>query len=92
MRLSEVESLINSGVDSEKLKFYGLEYRFITQYIQGDIDYNEMFTHLNTAIHQFAKRQDTWWRKMEKSGSRILWIDGKIDMQDKIAFIISQLR
>lgn len=90
--IEEVESLIKSGVDSEKLKFYGLEYKFVTQYIEGKIDYNEMFTLLNTAIHQFAKRQDTWWRKMEKSGNRIIWIDGKIDIKDKLAFVISQLR
>ena len=90
--IEEVENLINSGVDAEKLKFYGLEYRFLTQYLLGEIEYGEMFTGLNTAIHQFAKRQDTWWRKMEKSGTRILWIDGKIDLSDKLAFIISNLR
>lgn len=90
--IEEVESLLNSGVDSEKLKFYGLEYRFLTQYILDEIDYNEMFKQLNTSIHQFAKRQDTWWRKMEKSGTRIRWIDGKISMEEKLAFIIGQLR
>ncbi len=90
--IEEVENLIASGVDPEKLKFYGLEYRYLTQYVLKEIDYTEMFSQLNTAIHQFAKRQDTWWRKMEKSGSRIRWIDGKISMEEKLAFMISQLR
>ncbi len=90
--VKEVEELLNQGIDSEKLKFYGLEYKYLTQYILGEIDYNEMFSSLNTAIHQFAKRQDTWWRRMEKNGIRILWINGEITLEEKLAFIIGQLR
>ncbi len=90
--IKEVEELLNQGIDSEKLKFYGLEYKYLTQYILGEIDYNEMFSSLNTAIHQFAKRQDTWWRRMEKNGIRILWINGEITLEEKLAFIIGQLR
>jgi len=90
--IEEVKDLMEKGVDSEKLKYYGLEYKFITQYILEEIDYNEMFSSLNTAIHQFAKRQETWWRKMEKSGTKILWINGDISLEEKIGFIISKLR
>jgi tRNA dimethylallyltransferase len=90
--IEEVTQLLNSGLEPEKLMFYGLEYRLVTQYITGQIDYNTMFSELNTAIHQFAKRQETWWRKMEKSGTKILWIDGKIDLNDKLTFMISKLR
>ncbi len=90
--IEEIQGLMDNGIDADKLKFYGLEYKFITQYILEEIDYNQMFSSLNTAIHQFAKRQETWWRKMEKSGTKILWINGNISMEEKIAFIISQLR
>lgn len=90
--IEEVEGLLEKGIDAEKLKFYGLEYKFITQYILEEIEYNEMFSSLNTAIHQFAKRQETWWRKMEKSGTKILWISGNISLDEKIGFIISKLR
>jgi len=90
--IEEIENLLASGITSEQLKYYGLEYKFLTQYVKEEIDYNAMFTQLNTAIHQFAKRQETWWRKMEKSGTRILWIDGNIPLQDKLGFIISKLR
>ncbi|MBL4594844.1 MAG: tRNA (adenosine(37)-N6)-dimethylallyltransferase MiaA, partial [Flavobacteriales bacterium] len=62
--IEEVEGLIQSGVDAEKLKFYGLEYKFITQFLLGEIDRNELFNQLNIAIHQFSKRQATWFRKM----------------------------
>lgn len=90
--IEEVKGLLDGGLEPDKLKFYGLEYKFITQYILEEIDYNQMFSSLNTAIHQFAKRQDTWWRKMEKSGTKILWINGNISIEEKIGFIISQLR
>jgi len=90
--IEEVKGLLDRGLEPDKLKFYGLEYKFITQYILEEIDYNQMFSSLNIAIHQFAKRQDTWWRKMEKSGTKILWINGGISMEEKIGRIISQLR
>jgi len=90
--LEEVQNLLNQGVSAEMLKFYGLEYKFITQHLLGEIEYNEMFTLLNTAIHQFAKRQETWWRRMEKNGTRIHWLDGHIDNQEKIGLILGKLK
>lgn len=90
--VEEVQALLDKGVSSEMLKFYGLEYKFITQYLQGELEYNEMFNLLNTAIHQFAKRQETWWRRMEKNGIKIHWLDGHSSDQDKIMLIIGKLR
>ena len=88
----EVQKLLDEGVSAEMLKFYGLEYKYITQHLLGEIEYNEMFTLLNTAIHQFAKRQETWWRRMEKNGTRIHWLDGHIDNQEKIGLILGKLK
>jgi tRNA dimethylallyltransferase len=90
--LEEVQRLLDEGVSAEALKFYGLEYKFMTQHLLGEIEYNEMFNLLNTAIHQFAKRQETWWRKMEKQGTRIHWLDGNASDQDKIGLILGKLR
>jgi tRNA dimethylallyltransferase len=90
--VDEVQRLLDEGVSPEMLKFYGLEYKFITQYLLGELEYNEMFMLLNTAIHQFAKRQETWWRRMEKNGIRIHWLDGQISDQEKIALILGRLR
>jgi len=90
--LDEVQRLLDEGVSPDILKFYGLEYKFMTQHILGEIEYNEMFNLLNTAIHQFAKRQETWWRKMEKQGTRIHWLDGSISDEEKIGFILGKLR
>jgi tRNA dimethylallyltransferase len=73
--IEEVQKLLNSGVTYEKMLSFGLEYRFIALYLKKEIDYDEMFTKLNTAIHAFAKRQMTWFRKMEREGVRIHWID-----------------
>jgi tRNA dimethylallyltransferase len=74
--VEEVEGLLAAGVSAERLMFYGLEYRFICQMLQGDIDQEAMFKKLNQAIHKFAKRQDTWFRRMEKKGAEIVWVDG----------------
>jgi tRNA dimethylallyltransferase len=73
--IEEVQKLLNSGVAYERMLSFGLEYRFIALYLKKEIDYDEMFTKLNTAIHAFAKRQMTWFRKMEREGVRIHWID-----------------
>ncbi|MCB9364886.1 MAG: tRNA (adenosine(37)-N6)-dimethylallyltransferase MiaA [Flavobacteriales bacterium] len=86
--IGEVKSLLDSGVTAEKLKFYGLEYKIITEHLLGEITYNEMFDKLNVAIHQFAKRQMTWYRKMERSGFEINWIEGTLGLEDKIKLII----
>lgn len=85
--IDEVKQLIANGVDPEKLKFYGLEYKLITQYLQNELNYNDMFQKLNTSIHQFAKRQSTWYRKMEKDGFHIHWIDGNLPLEEKLALI-----
>lgn len=87
--IDEVKTLISNGVDPEKLKYYGLEYKLITQYVQKELNYNDMFQKLNTAIHQFAKRQSTWFRKMEKDGFHIHWIDGNLPLQKKLSYINS---
>ena len=90
--LEEVENLLKNGTTAEQLKFYGLEYRFITQYIEGEISYNEMFRRLNTAIHQFAKRQMTWFRRMEKQGFEIHWLDGNCSHAEKMMKIMPLLQ
>ncbi|MCY1635610.1 tRNA (adenosine(37)-N6)-dimethylallyltransferase MiaA [Marinifilum sp. D737] len=83
--VEEVEALLKSGVSAEDLIYYGLEYKFLTQYVTGQITYDEMFSGLEIAIHQFAKRQMTWFRKMERSGSNIHWLDGYMPLDEKIA-------
>jgi tRNA dimethylallyltransferase len=87
--VEEVESLLNSGITPEQLLYYGLEYKFITLYLTGNLSYDEMFKLLNTAIHQFAKRQMTWFRRMERNGFQIHWIDGNSPLTMKIAKIMS---
>lgn len=72
--VSEVENLIRSGVEPENLIYYGLEYKFLTLYVTGQLTYEEMFIQLETAIHQFAKRQMTWFRGMERRGFHINWL------------------
>ncbi len=75
--VEEVQHLINSGITKERLKMYGLEYKYIAMYLDGELNYNQLVTLLNTAIHQFAKRQMTWFRRMEKNGMKILWLEGE---------------
>ena len=72
--VDEIRGLLESGVPAEALISYGLEYKFVTLYLQGVLSYEEMRLQLATAIHQFAKRQMTWWRGMERSGARIHWV------------------
>lgn len=74
--VEEVRRLLDRGVPAEKLVFYGLEYKFITQYLTGELDYATMTARLETAIHQFAKRQMTFFRSMERNGTAIHWLDG----------------
>ena len=74
--VEEVKSLMDSGVSYDKMVFFGLEYKFIAQYLKNELNKNDMFQKLNSAIHSFAKRQMTWFRKMEKEGVLINWIDG----------------
>jgi len=82
--VEEVKQLLSSGIPAETLTYYGLEYRYITLYLQGSLTYETMKIKLNTAIHQFSKKQRTWFRKMEREGCNIHWIDGNIPMQQKI--------
>ncbi len=74
--IDEVKKLVEDGISFEKLNYFGLEYRYIGLYLQGKINYNDMFQKLNSAIHDFAKRQMTWFKKMEREGVNINWIDG----------------
>ena len=73
--IEEVDSLIKNGANVNQLLRYGLEYKFVTMFLLNQISKEEMFTKLNTAIHQFSKRQMTWFRKMERSGFVIHWVD-----------------
>jgi len=89
--VDEVKKLILKGLKPEDLTYYGLEYKYLTLYITGQLTYEEMFTGLNTAIHQFAKRQMTWFRKMEREGFDIKWLDGYMPAEEKTDKIISWL-
>ena len=71
--IEEVQDLLQKGISSEKLNYFGLEYKFVGQYINGKLNYNDMFQKLNSSIHNFAKRQMTWFRKMEREGVKINW-------------------
>jgi tRNA dimethylallyltransferase len=71
--IEEVEDLLQKGISSEKLNYFGLEYKFVSQYINGKLNYNDMFQKLNSSIHNFAKRQMTWFRKMEREGVELNW-------------------
>jgi tRNA dimethylallyltransferase len=82
--VEEVQQLLSSGIPADTLVYYGLEYKFITQYLSGALTYEDMFSLLNTAIHQFAKRQRTWFRKMEKEGAVIHWLDGELSLDEKV--------
>ena len=73
--IEEVEQLINNGLEIERLNYFGLEYKFIGKYINNELSFNEMRDNLNIAINQFAKRQMTFFRRMEKRGIQINWID-----------------
>ncbi len=87
----EVVELLSQGLTPEQLMFYGLEYRYLTRYVTGEITYDEMFRLLNTAIHQFAKRQMTWFRKMERAGTRIHWLDGRIPLEGRLKMALEIL-
>lgn len=86
--LDEVQRLLDSGLTPEQLTYYGLEYKFMTQHLTGELTYQEMFDGLNVAIHQFAKRQMTWFRRMEKQGTEIRWLDGYLPLEEKVTKIV----
>lgn len=85
----EIRSLIDGGVNPDDLIYYGLEYKFVTEYVVGKTSYEEMFRKLEIAIHQFAKRQMTWFRGMERRGYTIHWIDAAQSMDEKVEAIMS---
>ena len=87
--VEEVRALLDEGIPAEDLIYYGLEYKFLTEYLTGQLSYDEMFQRLEIAIHQFAKRQMTWFRGMERRGFKIHWISATLPMEEKIAQILS---
>ena len=82
--IDEVKTLLDEGIPADDLIYYGLEYKFVTEYLIGQTSYDEMFSRLEIAIHQFAKRQMTWFRGMERRGFKINWIDATLPMEEKI--------
>jgi len=86
--IEEVQTLHNSGVSWQTLEFYGLEYRFVARHLQNQLTYNDMFQQLNSAIHQFAKKQDTWLRRLQRNGHVIHWVNGEDDIFDLALNII----
>lgn len=86
--IEEVRALMDEGIAPEDLIYYGLEYKFLTMHVTGQLTYEEMFLQLETAIHQFAKRQMTWFRGMERRGFTIHWLDAEMDNPKKIQRII----
>ena len=82
--VDEVRALLDEGIPAEDLIYYGLEYKFVTEYLTGQLTYDEMFNRLEIAIHQFAKRQMTWFRGMERRGFQIHWIDATLPIEVKI--------
>lgn len=87
--LGEVQRLLDSGIAPEDLIYYGLEYKFLTRHLIGQLSYDQMVHDLEIAIHQFAKRQMTWFRGMERRGITIHWIDGTLPQEEKARQIIS---
>lgn len=89
--IEEIKRIIDSGISPDDLIYYGLEYKYITKYVLGEYSYDEMFNSLETAIHQFAKRQMTWFRGMERRGFNIYWIDYDLTMEEKLEYIKDKL-
>lgn len=90
--IDEVRNLLRSGIAPENLIYYGLEYKFVTLYITGQITYDELFTQLEIAIHQFAKRQMTWFRGMEKRGFSLKYINFEWPTSEKLHFILENCK
>ena len=85
--ISEIKRILDSGVSAEDLIYYGLEYKYVTEHVIGKLSYDEMYHQLEIAIHQFAKRQMTWFRGMERRGCTIHWIDALLPMEEKVRLI-----
>lgn len=86
--VEEIRSLLEGGIPPESLIYYGLEYKFVTEYLIGKLSYDEMVKRLEIAIHQFAKRQMTWFRGMERRGIPIHWIDATLPTAAKVDTIL----
>ena len=90
--VEEIKGLLDSGIAAEDLTYYGLEYKYVTEYVIGKTSYEEMYHGLEIAIHQFAKRQMTWFRGMERRGFTIHWIDALQPMEEKIGEILQIMK
>lgn len=90
--VDEVRAILDSGVSSDDMIYYGLEYKYLTNYIIGNLTYEQMVSELEIAIHQFAKRQMTWFRGMERRGLRINWMDASMPMQEKVDWAMEILK
>lgn len=90
--VEEIQGLLDRGVPEERLLKYGLEYRHVTRFLRGECSYDEMFEKLFTDIRRFSKRQMTWFRRMERNGIRINWINGLLPMQDKVDMVVSLMQ
>lgn len=90
--VDEVKALLDAGIPAEDLIYYGLEYKYLTLYAVGQLTYDEMFHQLEIAIHQFAKRQMTWFRGMERRGFNIHWIDASLPMEQKVEEIVGLIK
>ena len=87
--LEEVQALLAKGLTHEQLNYYGLEYRFLSLYLHKVFSYEEMYNGLLRAIRRFAKKQMTWFRRMEKQGATIHWMDASLPMEEKVAVILN---
>lgn len=87
--IEEIERILDTGVAPDDLIYYGLEYKFVTLHVIGELTHDEMFRQLEIAIHQFAKRQMTWFRGMERRGFTIHWIDAALPMEQKLQQALS---
>jgi tRNA dimethylallyltransferase len=86
--VDEAKDLLERGISHDKLRFFGLEYKYLSMYLKGELNYNDMFQKLNSSIHKFAKRQMTWFRKMEKEGIKIHWLEP--DDTDKACSLVDE--
>ncbi|MCJ7446153.1 MAG: tRNA (adenosine(37)-N6)-dimethylallyltransferase MiaA [Bacteroidales bacterium] len=89
--VDEVRKLMENGTSKETLIYYGLEYKYITLYLSGQLEYSRMVNDLEIAIHQFAKRQMTWFRGMEKKGTKIHWLGGEMPLEEKVGMVLDLL-
>jgi tRNA dimethylallyltransferase len=90
--IEEVESLMKMGVAAKMLKYYGLEYKYVVMFLLGELSYEKMFSLLNTSIHQFAKRQMTWFRRMERNGILIHWLEGEDGQEQNLQTMLDHIK